>query len=59
VQRTRQSIPPIHQAKQDWTITALLAEAMGVDFNFQMSASAVFREIAREFRRMRDFVIRS
>lgn len=48
VQRTRQSIPPVHQAKQDWMITALLAEAMGVDFNFQMSASAVFREIAEQ-----------
>jgi NADH-quinone oxidoreductase subunit G len=46
VQRVRQSIPPVHQAKQDWMITAQLAKEIGVDFNFQMSASAVFNEIA-------------
>jgi anaerobic selenocysteine-containing dehydrogenase len=46
VQRVRQSIPPVHQSKQDWMITAQLAGALEVDFGFQMSASAVFKEIA-------------
>ncbi|MGH9943209.1 MAG: molybdopterin-dependent oxidoreductase [Pyrinomonadaceae bacterium] len=46
VQRVRQSIPPVHQAKPDWMITAQLAHALGVDFGFQMSASAVFKELA-------------
>ncbi len=46
VQRVRQSIPPVHQSKQDWMITAQLARALEVDFNFQMSASNVFKEIA-------------
>ena len=46
VQRVRQSIPPVHQVKADWMITAQLANELGVDFGFQMSASAVFREIA-------------
>jgi NADH-quinone oxidoreductase subunit G len=46
VQRVRQSIPPLHQSKPDWMITAQLARALGVDFGFQMSASAVFKEIA-------------
>lgn len=46
VQRVRQSIPPVHQSKQDWMITAQLAKALDVDFGFQMSAGAVFKEIA-------------
>jgi NADH-quinone oxidoreductase subunit G len=46
VQRVRQSIPPVHQSKQDWMITAQLARALDVDFGFQMSASNVFKEIA-------------
>jgi NADH-quinone oxidoreductase subunit G len=46
VQRVRQSIPPVNQAKADWMITAQLAAELGMDFGFQMSASAVFREIA-------------
>ena len=46
VQRVRQSIPPVHQAKPDWMITAALAAELGKDFGFEMSASAVFREIA-------------
>jgi len=46
VQRVRQSIPPVNQAKPDWMITAALAAELGKDFGFQMSASAVFREIA-------------
>src|SRR6185295_10305358 len=46
VQRVRQSIPPVNQAKPDWMITAELATRLGKDFGFQMSVSAVFREIA-------------
>jgi predicted molibdopterin-dependent oxidoreductase YjgC len=46
VQRVRQSIPPVHSSKADWMITAQLANELGVDFGFQMSASAVFKEIA-------------
>jgi NADH-quinone oxidoreductase subunit G len=45
VQRVRQSVPPVHQSKPDWVITSLLAKALGVDFNFQMSASTVFQEL--------------
>jgi anaerobic selenocysteine-containing dehydrogenase len=47
VQRVRQSIPPVHQAKQDWMITSMLAKELGVDFDFQMSASRIFEEIAQ------------
>ena len=46
VQRVRQSIPPVHQSKQDWLITYLLAKALGVDLGFQMSASAIFLQLA-------------
>ncbi len=46
VQRVRQSIPPVHQAKPDWMITAQLAIELGVDFGFEMSASTVFRQLA-------------
>jgi NADH-quinone oxidoreductase subunit G len=46
VQRVRQSIPPVHSAKADWIITAQIANELGVDFGFQLSASSVFREIA-------------
>jgi anaerobic selenocysteine-containing dehydrogenase len=46
VQRVRQSVPPVHQARPDWMITAALAAALNADFGFQMSASAVFRELA-------------
>ncbi len=46
VQRVRQSIPPLHQSKPDWMITAQLAKELGMDFGYEMSASAVFREIA-------------
>src|SRR5215211_3899699 len=45
VQRVRQSIPPLHQSKPDWMIIAQLARELGVDFGYEMSASAVFREI--------------
>jgi len=46
VQRVRQSIEPLHQSKADWIIIAQLAKELGLDFGFEMSASAVFREIA-------------
>ncbi|HMF55751.1 MAG TPA: molybdopterin-dependent oxidoreductase, partial [Pyrinomonadaceae bacterium] len=46
VQRVRQTIPPVHQSRQDWVITSQLSKELGVDFNFQMSASAIFKEIA-------------
>lgn len=45
VQRVRQAIPPVHQAKADWMITDQLARELGVEYGFGMSASAVFREI--------------
>jgi len=48
VQRVRQSIPPQNQAKADWMITAQLASELKMDFGFQLSASAVFREIAEQ-----------
>ncbi len=54
VQRVRQSIPPVHQSKQDWVITAQLARELGIDFNFQMSASAVFKEAASRIPAYRD-----
>src|SRR5215212_5683705 len=48
VQRVRQSIPPLHQSRPDWMIVAQVAKELGVDFGYEMSASAVFREIADE-----------
>jgi len=46
VQRVRRAIEPVHQSKADWMITTQLARELGVEFGFEMSASAVFREIA-------------
>ena len=46
VQRVRKAIEPLHQSKPDWMIAAQMARELGVDFGFEMSASAVFREIA-------------
>jgi NADH dehydrogenase/NADH:ubiquinone oxidoreductase subunit G len=46
VQRVRQSIEPVHQSMADWMIAARIAKELGVDFGFERSASAVFREIA-------------
>lgn len=48
VQRVRQSIAPLNQAKPDWMITAQLAAELGMDFGYQASASAVFREIGEQ-----------
>ena len=46
VQRVRQSIPPLHQSKPDWVIIAQLAKELGLDFGYELSSSAVFRDIA-------------
>ena len=46
VQRVRKSIEPVHQSKPDWMITAALAGEFGIDFGFETSASAIFRQIA-------------
>ena len=48
VQRLRQSIPPLHQSKPDWLITTQLANELGVNFGFEMSATSVFRELAEK-----------
>ncbi len=48
VQRVRQSIPPLHQSKPDWMIISQLAKELGMDFGYEMSASAVFREIGEK-----------
>ena len=45
VQRVRQSIQPFNQARADWLIVEQLAQELGVDLNFQRSASAIFREL--------------
>jgi len=54
VQRVRQSIPLLHESKPDWLITAQLAKELGVDFGFEMSASAVFRELASQVSSFKD-----
>jgi predicted molibdopterin-dependent oxidoreductase YjgC len=46
VQRVRQSIAPVHQSHADWMIVDDLARELGVEFGYQKSASAVFRELA-------------
>lgn len=46
VQRVRQSIPPVHQAKPDWMIVAQLAKELGMDFGFELAPTSVFRNIA-------------
>ncbi len=48
VQRVRQAIEPVHQAKSDWMITSLIAREMGVDFGYNFSATMVFKAIADE-----------
>ena len=48
VQRVRQSIPPLHQSKPDWMITDQLAKELGMDWGYNLSASAVFREIGEK-----------
>lgn len=46
VQRVRRAIDPVHQAKPDWMITALIAREMGTELGFEFSASGVFRAVA-------------
>jgi NADH-quinone oxidoreductase subunit G len=46
VQRVRQAIEPVHQAKPDWVITSLIAREMGADFGYNFSATMVFKAIA-------------
>ncbi len=46
VQRVRQAIEPVHQAKADWIITSMIAREMSVDFGYNFSAPAAFRTLA-------------
>ena len=46
VQRVRQTIEPVNQSKPDWMITAMIAREMGVDFNYNLAATAVFKALA-------------
>ncbi len=46
VQRVRQAIEPVNQAKADWTIVSMIAREMGVDFGYNYSAPAVFKALA-------------
>lgn len=46
VQRVRQSIETINQAKPDWMITSLIAREMDVDFGYSFSAPTVFKTLA-------------
>jgi anaerobic selenocysteine-containing dehydrogenase len=48
VQRVRKAIDPIHQAKPDWMITSMMAKEMGIDFGYNLSATAVFKAIAEK-----------
>jgi NADH-quinone oxidoreductase subunit G len=48
VQRVRKSIDPVHQSLPDWMIAARLSQELGIDFGYERSASAVFREIAAQ-----------
>jgi anaerobic selenocysteine-containing dehydrogenase len=46
VQRVRKAIEPIHQTKPDWMITSMIAKEMGVEFGYNMAATAVFKAIS-------------
>lgn len=46
IQRVRQAIELVNQAKPDWMISDLIAKELGVDFGYSFSASAVFKAIA-------------
>jgi NADH-quinone oxidoreductase subunit G len=46
VQRVRRAIEHIHQAKADWMITSMIADALGVDFGYNLATTAVFKAIA-------------
>lgn len=45
IQRVRKAIDPIHQSRADWMITSRIASEMGHEFDYQMSAGAVFRAL--------------
>ncbi len=46
VQRVRQAIEPVNQARPDWVITNFIAREMGADFGYNFSATMVFKAIA-------------
>ena len=46
VQRVRKAIEPVHQSKPDWMITSMLAKELGVEFGYNMSASAAFKAVS-------------
>ncbi len=46
VQRVRQAIAPINQSRADWAIVSMVAKEFGVEFGFNMAATAVFKQIA-------------
>ncbi len=46
VQRVRQAIEPLNQAKADWAITSMIGREMGVDFGYNFAATAVFKALA-------------
>jgi predicted molibdopterin-dependent oxidoreductase YjgC len=46
VQRVRQSIELVNQAKPDWMITSLIAREMDVDFGYSFSAPTVFKSLS-------------
>ncbi|CAN5732748.1 NADH-quinone oxidoreductase subunit NuoG [soil metagenome] len=48
VQRVRQTIEPVNQAKADWIITSMIAKELGVDFNYNFAVTAVFKALADE-----------
>ena len=46
VQRVRQAIAPINQSRADWAIVSMVAKEFGVEFGYNMAATAVFKQIA-------------
>ncbi|NNE98832.1 MAG: molybdopterin-dependent oxidoreductase [Pyrinomonadaceae bacterium] len=48
IQRVRKAIEPVHQSKPDWMITSLISRALGTDFGYNFSASAVFRRLTED-----------
>jgi NADH-quinone oxidoreductase subunit G len=46
VQRVRKAIEPVHQSKPDWMITSMLAKELGVDFGYNMAATAAFKAVS-------------
>jgi len=48
---------PCTSQSRDWLIVSQLSKELGFDFGFEMSASAVFRELAERNSRYRDLAI--